>query len=443
MASTTGAQTKAAVSAIPYLDRREILKDLVDIQNEEGLIDVLGMGGKREAVTQPIFHDFADDPIFILLDTAGATVTGSGTATVTTTFTAPTSGYARKGLKVLFPNGKVGQIQTLTTSAGQDTVTIKSVDNTNLTHTAGQKLSPQVVMVGEKSAAPQSLKHGMTRYYNLIQHQRETYESTDVQIQSDIELTIDGSNYIWNRDIANAMLRFKGAMNADMISSRISIAKFEDASSTLLDPINGGNQQSQRGLNQYVTDYGVNDDITTYGTFVLADFEDFFNLLTAARAPQKYIGYASNAAMMKFSIWAKGQNSSGVLSGKLSLDGKEIDLNAEKLTFGKYSLQVASLPILDHPVLVSQTDIPKSIFWCPEGKVSTRGGKLLDRMTLMYQKEVVSNSLGNDQWSEWDTGALARGGAVGEEMSRKTHFHSAQALRILAPQHFGKQRVLA
>ena len=442
MAASTGAQNYAAVSAISMLQTRDILKKYIDVQNEEGLIDILTLAGRTKATTQSVFHDYTEDALFINLDTTGASVSGSGTTSVTTTFTAATSGYARKGLKVIFPNGKVGQIQSVSTASSQDTVVIKSVDGTNLTHTAGQKLSPLNVMVGEKSTAPASLKHSLTKYYNLIEFSRETYECTDLQIASDVELEFDGVKKIWNRDIANAMIRFKGGTNANLIGSRISAAKFEDTSSTLADPGNGGNQQSSRGLNQYVVDYGVTDTIASPGTLTLADFEDFFNLLTAARAPKSYVGYCSNAVAMKFSAFAKGLNSSGVTSGRLSLDGKEIDFNAEALTWGTYSLQVTGLPIFDHPVFASQTDIVKSMFWVPQGKVAVRGGSAEERMTLRYMK-TIKPGFGNEMWEEWDSGALARGGGDGGERTRITHFHTAQALQILGAQHFGKQIILA
>lgn len=443
MAFTTGAQNFANVSAITYLRKREILKGLVDVYNEEGFMDILDLAGQYEAVTQPSFHHFVESKNSILLDTTGATIVGSGTATTLTgvTLTTATSGYARKGLKVLHPNGGVSQVSAISTAGGQDTLTLKSVNASNLTLVAGNKLSPIHIMVGEKSDAPASLKQDMTKIYNLIEFSRETHESSDLEIQSDIEIEIEGKNYIWSRDIANAFMRFKGGLNANLIVSKISAKAFEDTSSPLVDPGNGGNEQSQRGFDEFIVTYGINDTIATPGTLVLADLEDFFNLVTAARGPQSYTGYCSNAVAMKYSIFLKGLNSSGVTSGRLSLDGKEIDYNADKVTFGKYSLQIVGLPIFDHDVVASQTNIVKSMYWVADGKVNTSTG-MKPRLSMMYLKE-PQPGFGSDIYSEWDTGALARGGAVGSVRSRQTHWHTAQGLRFLGASQCGKQIVLA
>lgn len=406
-------------------------------------MDILGLAGAYEAVTQPNFHHFVESKNSILLDTTGATIVGSGSATTLTgvTLTAATSGYARKGLKVLHPNGGVSQVTAISTASGQDTLTLKSVNASNLTLVAGNKLSPIHVMVGEKSDAPSSLKQDMTKIYNLIEYSRETHESTDVEISSDIEVEIEGKNYIWNRDIANAFMRFKGGLNANLIVSKISAKAFEDTSSPLADPINGGNQQSQRGFNEYITTYGITDTIATPGTLVLADLEDMFNLITAARGPQSYTGYCSNAVAMKYSIFLKGLNSSGVTSGRLSLDGKEIDYNADKVTFGKYSLQFAGLPIFDHDVVASQTDIVKSMYWVADSKVNTSTG-MKPRLSMRYVK-TIQPGFGNEIWEEWDTGSLARGGAVGSVRSRQTHWHTAQGLQFLGANQCAKQIVLS
>lgn len=414
------------------MDKREILKSVIDIYNEAGFFDLFFGTSRMKQTAVPSYHHFVEDQLFIAFDTTGATVNGSGTATVTTTFTAATSGYARKGLKVVFPNKKVGQIQSVTTASSQDTVVIKSTDGTNLTHTAGQKLTPLTILVGEKSTAPANLKIGWSKQYNLTEKFREVNEITDVQMVSDIE--VEGG--VFNRDIANKFLMLKGMINANFIAGTISATKFEDASPALTDPGNGGAQQTTRGLNQYVETYGVNDTVATPGTLTLADFEDFFNLLTAARAPKKYTGYCANAVMMKFSNFAKGLNSSGVTSGRLMLDGKAMDFDAYALNYGNYSLQLAALPIFDHPIINAYTDIVKSIYFVPDGKVNTKSGSH-DRICIRYMPQ-LQKGFGNEIISEWDTGAWARGGATSEEEVRKTHWVSHQGLEILGAQHFGK-----
>jgi len=126
MGFSTGAQNFANVSAISYLHKREILKGLVDVNNEEGFMDILGLAGAYESVNQPSFNHFVESRNSILLDTTGATIVGSGSSPTLTgvTLTSATSGYARKGLKVKLPNGGVAQVTAISTSGGQDTLTL-------------------------------------------------------------------------------------------------------------------------------------------------------------------------------------------------------------------------------------------------------------------------------------------------------------------------------
>jgi hypothetical protein len=302
MSISQGATNKAVISAVSLLDKREILKNAVDVYNEEGLLDVLQLSGRQVETKEPIYHDYSEDALYMLLDTTGATVTGSGTASVTTTFTAATSGFVRKGEKIVFPNGKVGQVQSVTTASSQDTAVIKSVDGTNLTHTAGQKLSPIGTLVGERSTAPANRRYGWTKYQNQVEIFREVNEITDIQAASEIELEYNGQNYVFNRDIANKFMKFKGDINATFIAGRASTALFSDGSSSFLDPGNGGNQQTTMGLDQYATTYGVNatgSGSGSTGALALSDFEAFFNSLTAARAPKKHMGYMASAVYAK------------------------------------------------------------------------------------------------------------------------------------------------
>ena len=91
---------KSYVSALdPVLDTREINKMVADIYNEDALTDILGFGDRKMPIAtgQPIYRTFVNESIFKLGDTTGASVSGSGTVSVTTAFTAATSGYTQVG----------------------------------------------------------------------------------------------------------------------------------------------------------------------------------------------------------------------------------------------------------------------------------------------------------------------------------------------------------
>jgi hypothetical protein len=71
---------------------------------KQGLVELNLDLGNKVPTKQGIYYNFVNDPIFKVIDTTGATVTNSGTRTVTiTSITAATSGHARPGDLVLLP----------------------------------------------------------------------------------------------------------------------------------------------------------------------------------------------------------------------------------------------------------------------------------------------------------------------------------------------------
>lgn len=442
MAFSTGIASKNYISAIPFLDKREILKAAVDIQNEEGLTDILQLAGKMEKTVVPAYTDFTEDPLWELLDSTGATVTGSGTPTVTSKFTVATSGYAAVNDIVLFPNGKSGQITVLTTASSQDSVTIVSTDGTNLTHVAGDKLAPYTLTVGENSIAPKNKRMGWTRYQNYVQTFRDVNEITDVANASEVEIEYNGQNYVFNRDIANKFIKFKGGINATLIAGRQGVTQYGDTSPANVDPAGGGAQQFTMGMYQYITTYGVNTQCSSLGTVALADLTTFINALIAARSPNRHYAWSASSVMAPLDAFFKNLASSGVTSARLMVDGKELDFDVNKITYMGFTFQFGVLPILNHPVHFSQTPIVKDIFFIPEGKVATKLNGAQDRLKIRYQPR-KEQGLGNEIYQEWDSGALARGGAIGDGAFRRTNWISTQGLQMLGAQQAGILRVLA
>src|ERR1044072_1738286 len=116
------------IGAVSLLADREVRSALIDVNNDQDWLEFLEIAGKKEKTKSPVYSSFYDDALFSLVDTTGSTVTNSGTATVTITdLTVAQSGKVMVGKLIKFANGKVGRVQTLTTAAGKDTITVKSV----------------------------------------------------------------------------------------------------------------------------------------------------------------------------------------------------------------------------------------------------------------------------------------------------------------------------
>jgi hypothetical protein len=300
--------------------------------------------------------------------------------------------------------------------------------------------------VGERSKEPRNRRYDMTQYVNKVQIFREVNEITDVQNASTVEVTDrNGSHYVIDRERAIKELAFKVQINGAFIGGRMSVTSHSDASPVLIDPTNGGSVQTTRGLDQWITDYGVNDSTAVADTWTFTDGEDTIGRLIAARAGSNYMVIGGTFAMLKVSNYLNGITT-GISAGQLTLNGKTYDYGIQKLTHGGFTLNFKTMRFFDHPDVFSQTSIAKSLYYIPMDSVQIfqagRGAGSLPRISAVWQDHCVQNDLGTEMIAEWDTGANARGGPTDSEMVNKMHLVTHQGLQILGAQHFAKVQVL-
>ncbi len=448
MPYTRGAVDKKYVSAIPFMDQRDILPQVSDIQNDAGLTDIMVLGKQYKRTKMGTYHNFVNEPLYIQGDTTAAVVSGSGTALVTTTLTAGTSGFARVGDLVKFINagGKIGLVVAVTPGTN-DTIQIRSVDGTNITHVAGERLSFFSNAYGEKSKSTVSRTTGVNKYLNKIQIFREKNEITDIQKLSPIEVTYKGQNLVVYKDLYEKAVKLKGDINAAVIMGEMSATSWEDASPVLVDPTNSGAVQTTRGLDSYILGQGgVDDTVGSLGTFALADAEDIVNQFVAKKAPKSHYGFHSTAVGMKVSNMLKALGTAGTMPQRMQIQGQAINYDCTEWTYGGHKFQLTGLPILDHQEIMAGTLMAKCIYWVPTDRVKTHGGDGASnpRIQMRYYPHQIAGSTGTDLIAEWHGGAKAPTGPNGdEEAVWKTYWLTYQGLECLGLQHFGRTRVLS
>jgi hypothetical protein len=435
MAITRGTLNKAYVSAIDMLDQRDINPALIDAANDTGFLKTMQLLGRTKKCKMTEYHHFVNSDLFVA--TTVGTTTGSGTAQVTTALTAG-NGFWRVGDVAKFPNGKDGVVYSVSTTSGVDTLVINSGDGTNLTLVSGNALVYNGNVVGEESSAVTNRKYDVTKYSNLIQAFREIDVITDIQKVTPIEFTYNGQNLYGVYEHAKKVQTLKASVDIAMIGGQISTTKYGDASPALVDA-NGKPIQKTRGLDQYATTYGIADDLATAGTLVTADLVDFASKLNAAKAPLEYMGYCSDASKIVYDTYFKALGSSGIQSGRMSIDGKDIDLTVDSYTFGSRKYTLIPLPIFDHPQLFTAS-IKKSIYWIPTGKVNCEGSGMQPRIQIRYLQHSFPG--GNEMIGEWHTGALSPNGN-GEDANWKAHWETYQGLEILGANQIAKQSGVA
>lgn len=446
MAITRGVTTKRLVSAIASLDEREINPNVIDIGLDGGFDDLMRVVGRYKKTDQPYYEHFVNDDVtqIITIDTAG--VTGSGTATLTMTIN--TSGFVRQGDTLLFNNDKVGIINSaITTASSKDSFTCQSVDGSNLTAAAGDKMSVGSTTVGEKSKEVGAITYGLTKYFNQYQTVRDETSMTDVQKNSTVTVGDGYYTYLQAQQQAKA---FKLRLSSTLIAGVKSINQYGTAAPTLVDK-DGGSIQTTGGLNQEVTNYGVNDSVTTLGAPNMADIDDLLDQLNAVKAPAEYLLLTPDKAWRQYDNLFKNLGSAGITSARLNMDGQEVNYNVKTFTKGKFSLEFGPLNLLDHPQQFNfpgASSIGKNIYGIPKDKVkvqsaSTGGASSLEvRVGVRFAPNPnASKRMGTEYVAEMHTGGLAEVPTSSEQVLN-VEFIARQGLECLGTKQMFKQRVL-
>jgi hypothetical protein len=450
MATSQGILNKQYVSSLDsFLDTREINKLVTDVQNEDNLTDILQLASRKKPIAtgQPFYNTYVNDKLFFLLDTTGGTVNGSGSVSVNFTCTAATSGLVRKDDIVLAPTGVISCIVTNVISAsGIDTVYVKSVSGANITLTAGQKLSVYSVAVGENSVSQSNLRFGLTRYFNKYQIFREISIVTDVQTAATIETTFNGQPYFAVKDHLEKQIKLKGDINAAFIAGDMSSTSFADTTPFLTDANTsngngGGAVQTTRGIHKYIELYGNTIVDGTAGTFGKSDLDNAVSTLIASRAPKEQLVFGSSASRAAIDTYYKNLGSAGVTSVRLVVDGKELDLNVDKVSYAGFQFNYMTMPIQDHPVMFSQTVINSSVYYLPYNlKVPVQGGGFDAAVAVRYIPS--QTKYGNGMIDEIHTGALAWNGIPnGDFMNATTSWTTKQGLEVLGAQFMLRQQI--
>lgn len=443
--ASTGITNKQYISLINFLDTREILKQIVDIENDIGLAEIF-KPTRYQVTPQETYHHFVNESLFKVFDTTAQTVTGTGTATITATGTVATSGYARKGCLIYFPTGAaVGYVTNVTTAASKDTLTIASVDGSNITSAAGDKYGVSGVTVGEQSQNPTNVKFGLTKYFNRIQVFREVNDITDIQKASTVEVEFEGKSYIVYKDLWEKLNLAKGSVNAAFFAGRQSATGFGDANPTAPpDPYVSTPTSFTQGLYQYIANYGRSTTVATPGTYVEADNSTLLAQLLAAKAPKDLFWWGGTLANNVMDTYLKNLGTSGVNSVRMVVDGKEIDFMVDKWTRGGFTFQKSTMGILDSQEQFVNTVYPKYAYIVPTGKAKVEGGDgYVPRISARYFKTQVARNMGDDVWEEWHSGALAPTGPIGDVRIWRANFVSTQGLEVLGAMQMVKMQITA
>jgi hypothetical protein len=444
------------VSAIDFLDQRDIDPNIYDQSRDRAFTDIMKIVNRTKPAKMFFYNNFVNNDVYEVATISAVTTTGA--PTVVFTITGGAYLFPRVGdLIKTSSTSNVGKqalvtIVDTTTTAGSAIVTAKSVDNTNFAVVVGDKVQFGSNAFPEQSGAPSNRRYGLTKYYNNIQIFREVDEISDVQKVAKIEVNVGGDYHILPYQTVQKVIKLNGDISVQMLAGTQSTTGFTNASPFATTPVltgsNGLPIQTTGGLDWYVTNYGISDSATTLGTFGFVELDEIIDNFIANKAPTDMMVFMGSRAYRLLSKFLKQLGSSSVDSRRLNVDGKDFDFNVEHLSYGGYEFDFCHVPIFDHPQLFSATlvaDVNGSLYFVPKDQVDTVDNGRQPRMQIRYTPTPfmgsAANKSSNGMITEWRTGALAEI-PTSSTMQLHTDWETAQGLECLAVKHFQKYRVI-
>jgi len=456
MPVSSGTMVKSFVSAIDFLDQRDIDPNIYDQSRDRAFTDIMKIVNRTKPAKMFFYNNFVNNDVYEVATISAVTTTGA--VTVVFTITGGAYLFPRVGdLIKTSSTSNVGKqalvtIVDTTTTPGSAIITAKSVDNTNFAVVVGDRVQFGSNAFPEQSGAPSNRRYGLTKYYNNIQIFREVDEISDVQKVAKIEVNVGGDYHILPYQTVQKVIKLNGDISVQMLAGTQSTTGFTNASPFATTPVltgsNGLPIQTTGGLDWYVTNYGISDSATTLGTFGFVELDEIIDNFIANKAPTDMMVFMGSRAYRLISKFLKQLGSSSVDSRRLNVDGKDFDFNVEHLSYGGYEFDFCHVPIFDHPQLFSATlvaDVNGSLYFVPKDQVDTVDNGRQPRMQIRYTPTPfmgsAANKSSNGMITEWRTGALAEI-PTSSTMQLHTDWETAQGLECLAVKHFQKFRVI-
>ena len=459
MPVSQGTMVKSFVSAIDFLDQRDIDPNIYDQSRDRAFTDIMKIVNRTKPAKMFFYNNFVNNDVYEVATVASAT--GSGTPTVTITLNATT--FPRVGDLIKTSNtSNIGK-QALVQSVSGNVIVVQSVDNSNFFAVGTDKVQFGSNAFPEQSTAPTNRRYGLTKYYNTIQIFREVDEISDVQKVAKIEVNVGGDYHILPYQTVQKVIKLNGDISVQMLAGTPSAASLTVANNTMFTNAAPANStavltalpsgaglpvQTTGGLDWYTTTYGISDSASVLGTFGFVELDEIIDNFIANKAPTDMMVFMGSRAYRLISKFLKQLGSSSVDSRRLNVDGKSFDFNVEHLSYGGYEFDFVHVPIFDHPQLFSATlvaDINGSMYFVPKDQVDTVDNGRQPRMQIRYTPTPfmgsAANKSSNGMITEWRTGALAEI-PTSSTMQLHTDWETAQGLECLAVKHFQKYRVI-
>jgi hypothetical protein len=389
MATGAGNIDRTFLSTVSFtntLEQREILKDVLDIYDEEAsMLDILDWTGKAKATAQTEYFTVQNNFLYATATVKTTTTAGSAGASASIVCTGATSVKPLVGELMLFANGVIGYVSAVD-SATDFTITVKPVNSADIIPavSSSSKLAFMSNAYAEGTSSNQMRKSDLVKRSNKLQIFKTKTSITDIAYGSKIEVEFKGKPYYFLKQQHDAYLKHRMDILYSILFGRES-AGLTDAAGNAIN--------TTRGLRDTIVNAGgISSSVASAGTIALTDLAALSRLMDANRCPSEYLLWAGADFDNQFdtNVSAATQFVNGAINYGSFGGSKEVAINLGINSFYAYgrTLHKKRLNALSHPQVSSiggATTFSKEAYLVPAGKIKVeQGGGQVDRMQVRY-----------------------------------------------------------
>ncbi len=438
MALSYNTINKSFVSAIDYMDKREILGKILDVRNEEScFMDVMEMFGNMKPTKAVTFHYHVNDELYVLGQVNDSTPPSAANPY---TITLDSTSAIRVGDVALLPAANATVRTAIVTAIAGNDITLKSIDGANISLVDDAKISFFSGAYGEGSGYPTPRRYSATPYSGQLQIFKDSFKITDVQWGSEVEVNFNGKPYVFKKAEFETALKFRADISNALLLSEPTANTFGQVA-TITDAA-GNTVSTTRGLNSWITTQG--GIVDTMGSGIdLADWKRLSVSLDAVRAPKNYLVLAGNSWNHKNDDLFLNLGGTALISTTGAQWNISKDISLDLQSFELYGRKFAkkTMDWFNHPNVLDYTGAPTisdSAFYVPLDKIKTQDGGSEERMAVRY---LVGEDGSNTKYRVKVADGMKQGDNAVEEDSVTVRYSATMGLQVLGTQHFVKQQI--
>jgi len=442
MAIGAGNIDRSFLSTVTFtntLEQRDILKDVLDLYDEESsMLDVLDWTGRAKPSAQTEFFHVTNDFLYATASVKTTTTAGSAGASATIVIESDEGVTPVVNELVLFPNGVVGLVSAVSADADPE-LTIKPVNSADTIPavTDGDKLSFFSNAYAEGTGSNQMRKSNLTKRSNKLQIFKTKTSVTDIAYGSKIEVEFKGKPYYFLKQQHDAYLKHRMDILYAILFGRES-AGLTDAAGNAINTTSGLRDT-------IINKGGIVSNTASANTISLDDLKALSRLMDAQRCPSEYFLWAGadfdnefDADLTAITQFVNGGIQYGAFGGSKE---KALSLGIDSLKVFGRTFHKKRLNALSHPQVsaaAGYTQFVDEAYLVPADKVKTeQGGGLIDRMQIRYLE--MADGV-NSRFREKMLGGLAPI-PTSDTDTLDIVYTSIEGLQVAGAEHFVKYEI--